>query len=365
MSDASNLQHINQDEAFNLCSLYTRIGKNVFLFGQKGTGKTHISMQAIVENNYKINYINLSTLDRCDLLGIPKLNDDSDVVVYKSPYYLPALKPNQKVDSVILFDEADKCDNSIWAPLHEILQFRTLNGKKINAAACVLTGNLLNEGAGSNQVNSTILDRAAKYQLDFSLPIWLSWARENGVYDLIIAFLEANNDLACGPIETSTLIASPSPRGWTQASEAIIQARQHKISDLETITHIIAGFCGANAGVRFSIWYEYSRKHESLIASLVETGYLPDKYNTFNPTEQLVFCITACYHTKLKILGSNSIKKRFKYLDNLCKFFNEKKVAKEIQLGAINNSFPFDMITKYGLVDHKAFFALIEQLQKV
>ncbi len=362
---SSNLQTINQDEAFNLCSLYTRIGQNFFLFGSKGIGKSHIVMRAIKENNFKINYINLSVLDRSDILGIPNIHDESDVVVYKSPYYLPTLKPNQKVDSVLLFDEADKCDSSVWAPLHEILQFRTLNGKKINAAACVLTGNLMDEHAYSNQVSSTILDRTAKYQLEFDLSIWLSWARENGVYDLIIAFLESNPDLARSNVDTSTMLAFPTARGWTQASTAILQARQHKITDIETITHIVAGFCGNQASVRFKIWYDYARKYESLITTLIESGYCPIEYHKFNPTEQLVFCITASHHTKLKILDSNSKKKQFKYLDNLCKFFNEYKVAKELVLSSVNNSFPFSMITKYGLVDHKAFFTLIQQLQKV
>lgn len=363
MDNNSNLGSINQEEAFNLCRLYTNIGQNILLLGRRGTGKTHIAMQAVLENGFKINYLNLSTLDRCDLIGFPNIYSKDDIINYKSPYYLPTLKPNQKVDTVLLLDEIDKADPSIFGPLLEILQFKTINGKKLNVLSCIMTGNMMQEGSYSNQISTAILDRAAKYVLQFDPHKWLSWARSHQINDLLLGFLEQHQDLICGPIEASTLLATPSPRGWSLASQSIDQANQYKINDTDTITHIIAGFVGSSAALQFLTWFEFYRHFEAEVKSIIEQGNCIQNYQQLNPTEQLVFCITLCYLGKLKILDTNTHKKRLKVLGNICRYFMEQQVAKEIQLMAVKNSFNIDMIAKYKLFEDQSFFKLIGELQ--
>ncbi len=71
---------------------------NIFLFGRRGVGKTHIGMQAAKECGYKINYVNLSVVERPDLAGYPNLQDHADVVTYKSPHFLPYLLEGQTPD---------------------------------------------------------------------------------------------------------------------------------------------------------------------------------------------------------------------------------------------------------------------------
>lgn len=362
MSNALNLQSINQEEAFNLACFNIRTQQNMLMLGQKGTGKTMLFLQAIKECGYTVNYLNLSVLDRSDLLGLPNMFDKGDVITYKSPHYLPTLDKTETPNQVILFDEVDKCDQSNTAPLLEILQFRKLNGKPINAVCCLLTGNLLNEGAYSNRISSPILDRCSKFLLEFNLQRWISWAQLNGVYGLIIGFLQSHPEFACGEIE-STLLASPSPRGWTLASEAILQAKEHKITDIKTITNIIAGYVGSNAALAFETWYAYSKEFEQYMPTILEFGHCSLEFNKLDPTQQLVFAITLCSLCKGKILIS-SHKKRIKYLDNVSRYFILAGVPKEIQQVAFSNSFPFEFIAKYKLFEAKSFFAVVEKLQE-
>lgn len=358
MINSLNLKEIDQEQALNLTKFFIKSKQNIFLFGRRGTGKTDIALQAAKECNLKVNYINLSVIERPDLAGYPNVNSDSDVITFKSPYFLPTLKDGAVSDSIILFDELDKAPAEVTSPLLEILQFKRINGKPINAAACLLTGNLLNEGAYSNLISTALLDRGAKYILAFDFQKWLDWAKLNNVNDLITGFLRSNPEFACGNVD-SNCYASPSPRGWTLASNALSKSREHKIVDIETITQIISGFVGAEAGLRFQIWYEYYKKFEPIVHSLIETGSIGQfKFNELMPTEKIIFVISACYLAKQKVIQefSKTTKNKFVCLDHLCKFLSTNNVDSEVQVMGLYNSFDFDMVTKYKLYANKVFF---------
>ncbi len=354
MVNALNLQEIDQEQSLNLCRFFIKGGQNILLLGRRGVGKTQIAMQSALECGYKINYINLSVVERPDLAGYPNLHAEGDVVTFKSPYFLPKLKPGEKPNNIILFDELDKASPDVTAPLLEILQFKRLNGQPINVAGCILTGNLLSEGSYSKEISSALLDRVSKYVLSFNFDKWLDWAKLNGVHDLIVSFLNSNPELACGDIET-TYYASPSPRGWTLASEALIKAKEYNVVDIESITSIVSGFVGYEAGLRFKIWYEYFRKFEPFILSLLEHGACALDYSTLSPTEKLVFCVTLCHLSKQKLV-ENKGKNKFQSVEILCNFFDKNDVDLEVQILAIRNSFPGEMVTKHKLYSNKTFF---------
>lgn len=363
MGNALNLQELDQEQALNLCKFTIQSKGNITFIGRRGIGKTYIAMQAAKECKLKLNYLNLATLERSDVVGLPLMFDDGDVVKYKAPYYLPPLKDGQKPDTVILFDEVDKAPPEVTAPLLEILQFRTINGNPVNAISCILTGNFLDEGAYSNNISTAILDRTSKYILDFDFNKWIDWARVNNVHDLILGFLQSNSDLVCGK-NNDISYASPSPRGWVMASDAIIKARQYKIVDIDTITNIISGFVGKEVGLKFKIWYEYYRKFEPFINSVAQSGECSMDFSILLPTEKLVFIISLCHVIKTRMIQEIKNNNKNKYLDNLCSFLIKERVDKEVQTIALYNSFSFAMIAKYKLYECKQFFDLFKTLNE-
>jgi len=350
-----NLQEINQEQALNLLTFFIRSNKNITLFGRAGTGKTEMALQAVQACNLKLSYINLSVVDRSDIMGYPSIHEQGDVITFKSPHYLPKLLENQQPDTVILFDEVDKCAPEITAPLLEILQFRKINGVPINAHACILTGNLPNERTYNNTISSAILDRSAKYILNFDFEQWLDWAKVNNVHDLILGFLKSDPSFTIGKEEYETTYASPSPRGWTLASQALISAKENKIVDIDSITQIISGYVGNEAGMRFSTWYCYWKQYEPYVHSLIERGNMSFNFADLMPTEKVVFVIAACYHAKQKVFSDKS-KNRFIYLERLCDFFNDYKVDTEVQVIGLHTSFNFDQIKTQKLYQCKVFF---------
>lgn len=305
----------------------------------------------------------MSVIERPDLAGYPDINSPGNVITFKSPAFLPQLK-SAAPDSIILFDEVDKAPPEVTAPLLEILQFKKINGNSINAISCVLTGNLPNEGAYSNTINTALLDRGAKYILSFNFEKWINWAKANNIHDLILGFLRSNPEFACGKIE-DTCYASPSPRGWTLASEALLKARELKIVDIDSVTQIVSGFVGGEAGLRFRIWYEHYRKFEPFVHSLIDFNNLTLDYAKLSPTEKIVFVITACFYAKQKVLTeSNKSKNKHIYLENLCKFLINNKVDHEIQIIGLYNSFDFNLITKNKLYQCKLFFDLFTKISE-
>lgn len=362
MSNSLNLQEVDQEQALHLTKFFIRANQNVFFFGRRGIGKTFIAMQAANECKLKINYINLSVIERPDLAGYPNMSAPGETITFKSPYFLPSLLENAKPDSVILFDEVDKAPAEVTAPLLEILQFRRINGKRVNAAGCILTGNLANEGAYSNVISSALLDRGAKYILNFNFEKWIDWAKGNNIHDLILGFLRSNPALACGKIE-DLAYASPSPRGWTLASEALEKAKELKILDIDTVVSIISGFVGNAAGFQFRTWYEYYRKYEQFVHSLIDTGSMKLEFDSLNVTERTVFVISCCQYAKQKaIQESHKAKPKFVCLDNLCNFFLINNVDKEVQTMGLYNSFDFELVTKNKFYTSKSFFELFTRL---
>lgn len=364
MNNSLNLQEIDQEQALHLAKFFIRSQQNIFFFGRRGLGKTHIALQAAKECNLKVNYVNLSVIERPDLAGYPDINSPGNVITFKSPAFLPTLLKNSKPDSIILFDEVDKAPPEVTAPLLEILQFKSINGIKINVANCILTGNLASEGAYSNQISSALLDRGAKYILSFNFEKWVDWAKANNVHDLILGFLRNNPEFTCGHVSDNGY-ASPSPRGWTLASEALYKAKDLKIVDIDTITHIISGFVGGEAGLRFKLWYEYYRKFEPFVHSLIENGIMNIDFKDLAPTEKIVFVVSACHFAKQKVINEPiKSKNRFVYLENLCRFFTAYNVDHEVQVMCLYNSFSFDQIAAHKLYTCKEFFELFTKINE-
>jgi AAA domain (dynein-related subfamily) len=355
-----NLPEIDTEVALSLARFFIKAEKPLFFFGQKGVGKSSIAIEAASDLRFKINHLNLNVVDRYDFLGIPDIHNPSELVSYKSPYFLPPLKEGKKPDTVIILDEIDKCPQELTSPLYELLQRRTINGKPINVISFILTGNLPNEGTGSNDISTAILDRGAKYLLQFNLEKWLTWGRTHGVDSLILGFLQSNPAWACGKIEAEGYLASPSPRGWTQASDAMIKARSMKIVDTASVVNIVAGFVGLAAALQFQVWLEHNRNFEPAASSLIETGHCAIKYQNLTPTQKLIFVITACGASKRRFLKETKTIPQYIYVERLCQWLIENDVDMEICALAIANSFTIDLVVnpKYKLYDCHDFFAL-------
>lgn len=103
---------------------------NVLLVGEHGIGKTSIVRSFWETKNIKAMYLNGSTLDPwVDLIGIPKEQRD------EKGAYLEIVPPKSFRDDeveAIFLDEINRSTKAVRNAVFELVQFRSINGRKFN-----------------------------------------------------------------------------------------------------------------------------------------------------------------------------------------------------------------------------------------
>ncbi len=309
---ADQVQLVSSD--FNLIKLNTaqlsknleysiQIGSNVVVVGRRGSGKTEIAKQRIKAANRKEVYINLSVAERTDMGGYPDMFGTMTkeekarrfVNVLLPQFFAPLMEGDEPC--VALLDEVDKADPSIWGPLLEFLQFKSINGTKLkNLESVIMTGNLISEGG--KRPSLPLLDRAEKYLVEASVDHWLQWAGNSGsIHPSIAAYVADHPNHLFGAVETEENYADPSPRGWYLASQALFKLEKFSAPQDLRINKV-GGFVGKQIGLLFAMYYTYYSQVLPMVDSIFEGGPLDkiiDSYNSkFDPAQKLVTSMIVC-----------------------------------------------------------------------
>ena len=105
---------------------------NVLLEGKHGVGKTSAVLSAFEKHGIKCQYFSCSTLDPwVDFVGIPKEVTDHATGIT----YLELIRPKpfafDEVE-VIFLDEMNRAPTKVTNAIMELIQFKSINGKKLN-----------------------------------------------------------------------------------------------------------------------------------------------------------------------------------------------------------------------------------------
>ena len=104
---------------------------NVLFIGHAGVGKTSIVKEAFNRNQLRWKYFSASTMDPwVDMIGVPKEQKDDD-----GTPYLDLVRPRDfqkdEIDA-LFFDEFNRSHKKVRNACMELLQFKSINGKKFN-----------------------------------------------------------------------------------------------------------------------------------------------------------------------------------------------------------------------------------------
>lgn len=363
-----NLEKLNTKELSEHVASTIQIEGNIAIFGRRGTGKTEISKQEIKKSGAKEVYINLSVMERVDLGGYPDImgrnaaikEAQRKFVDFLLPqFYEPMLESNTPV--VALLDEVDKADPSLWAPLLEFTQFRSINGRQLkNLAAVIMTGNLISEGG--NRPSLPLLDRAEKYLVEADATSWLEWAGKSGkIHSSVTAYVYDHPKDLFGAVDPEDRYADPSPRGWARASE-IISKGEDKGWNPVLLNKKVCGCVGKDAGIKYSSYFEHYQQLLPLVEDIYRGQDVSSRYNALEPTKKLVACMIACARLANQLDQAKDHAELPASVKHVGKFL--QKVPQENVLVAVRSQIQIDRLVRFNLDEHPDWEQVLNKINK-
>lgn len=357
-----NLEKLNTKELSEHVAATIQVGENIAVFGRRGSGKTMISKQEIAKAGYHEAYINLSVFERTDLAGYPNVmspDPKRKFVDFLLPqFYEPMLEGKKNV--VALLDEVDKADPSLWAPLLEFTQFRSINGRPLhNLKAVIMTGNLISEGG--SRPSLPLLDRSEKYLVEADATSWLEWAGKSGrIHPSITSYITDHPKDLFGSVDPDDRYADPSPRGWARASEILHKGEERGWSST-LLNKKVCGCVGKDAGIKYSNYYEHYQQLLPMIEEIYQGKDVSSRYNVLEPTKKLVACMITCARLANQ-LDLSSVEEPPKSIEHVGKFL--QKVPYENVLVAVRSQIQIDRLVKYSLDEHPSWQDVLSKINK-
>ena len=374
-----NLTSVSTEEYQDLLKGSIETNSNLAIFGRRGSGKTIIAKDVVregyfFENRTKVRevYVNLSTCERPDMGGYPDMfgltvdkHDSREAkrqrfVQFILPmFFQPLMEGDLPV--VAIFDEVDKSDESIHAPLLEIAQFKSINGRELpNLATCIFTGNLISEG--SKRPSLPLLDRTEKYLLRPDVNSWLKWAGTSGkIHPSITAFLYDKGHYLFGSEDgCGDNYAEPSPRGWELASRVLFAGE--KLGWQKNLLNMkVSGFVGKEAGTQYDIYFNHYQELLPLVKQIFEGQDVSVEYEKLSPSMQLYAAMIVCSRLS-GILDKADLANRPKELSYVGKFM--QIVSDENVLISVRTQLVLHRLTKWRLDADKDWGKLLNDITK-
>ncbi len=170
---------------------------NVLFIGKHGVGKTTRIIEAFNRYNLKWKYFSAATIDPwVDFVGIPKEETDSS-----GHSYINFIRPREIEDDAveaIFFDEFNRAPKKVLNSVMELIQFKSINGKKLNNLKIIWAAVNFNDDEEEiysvEKIDPAQLDR---FQVHVEIPYKLEKSYFSKKYDkgIATATIEWWNDL--------------------------------------------------------------------------------------------------------------------------------------------------------------------------
>jgi hypothetical protein len=194
----------------------------VFLWGKPGIGKSNLIRDFAHEHAMDLIDLRLTTLESCDLRGLPRINHETGQTEWMRPEFLPEID----VPVVILLDELTAAEPRIQASAYQLILDRAIGKHRLPDQAWVVgAGNAPEHGAVSYGMGTALADRFVHLNVVATAEDWLEWALHHAIAPEVITFVRVRPEMldSCGGQEQTEQLVTPSPRSWARVS-SVLQA---------------------------------------------------------------------------------------------------------------------------------------------
>lgn len=190
--------------------------------GPPGVGKTEginqagIRLASRVSNWHGVFDFRLADKEMADMNGIP-FPGENGMFDYMPCSLLPH-DPNSA--GIFLLDEVTQANTMMWNAATNLFYDRRAGGYKLpDRWIVVMAGNRQEDHAGVSEMPEHAKDRLARIEVEVDLSVWDKWAAQNGIIDIVRAYVGRNpgalHDFQPGAF------ASATPRSWAFVSDVL------------------------------------------------------------------------------------------------------------------------------------------------
>jgi len=217
---------IRPSELHDMIVLCATLGRNLFIWGAPGIGKSAITAQAAETLGKELRDVRAVQLDAVDIKGLPYLTDgatpdDNKNTVWSIPDFLPKEGEGLENGGMLFWDELNAASSMTKAALLQLILDRKLGDYEMpDNWVHIAAGNRETDGAFAQKLGSAQANRFVHVQLIADTTDWLEWAYDSGqICDQVIGFMRHRPALI--HVFDQNHKAFPTPRSWEFVSDAI------------------------------------------------------------------------------------------------------------------------------------------------
>ena len=263
----------------------------ILMRASTGTGKSAVVSQ-IAKENLKLPLIDVrgSLMSEGDVGGYPDIEGMKENGVMT--FCMPAWFVRACNEPVVLFlDELNRSLPTVQQSFFQLVLDRQLGNDKegnpynIHPETRIFAA--INHGSeyDVNEMDPALLRRFWVTDIEASKDDWISWAKENGIDEFIIEFLNLRSKHLAPDLSTAEPgKVFPTPASWARFDETLkyanINIEDYLGKTNTTIYNIATGFIGVETSIEFSDFVKKYKVHvtpEELLASYTDVKDKLDK----------------------------------------------------------------------------------------
>jgi len=255
--------------------------KSVMLHAKHGVGKSSVVRQVAEEleadsgETYGFFDVRLSQCEVGDIKGLPEKDVERDIIRFLKQEWWPRAQDSK---GILFFDELNRASKDVLQAVFEICLDRRLDGEKLPDGWRVVSAVNSDDDYDVVELDPALHDRWFHIDFDPSALEWMDWARESGVHEAVVEFINRNQNLLDPPV--GNLEAGrvyPSRRSWVAFSDTLMGMGLDKRTDDGMLTQVTKGWVGREIAVMFQkfLTNEFSQLRPSDI--LDNFGKVKDK----------------------------------------------------------------------------------------
>jgi hypothetical protein len=186
------------------------------LYGMTFDGQTLRDSEGMPTNErpYLVD-LRVSLLDPVDLMGLPTIGPDG-----RQTFAMPDWFPTDERGGILLLDELTRGTTQIMNALLQLSLDRRLGKHRLpDAWAIMAASNRLTDGGGVTKMPDALAERFTHLDATHDHDEWLTWAINNDLHPLVIAFTKWKPDLFCQRADNERV--GTNPRTWKFASDIL------------------------------------------------------------------------------------------------------------------------------------------------